>query len=715
MRRRPRAARGRRRRRRGRHARRVGRALRLDESILTGESRPVTRAVGEEVRSGSFAVEGAGAFVVDRGRAGQLRAADRRRGAPVPPSALAARALAEPAAPRARRRDGPARDDLHLRALAARRLAIHDAVTTAVAGIVTLVPEGLILLASLTFAAAALAARAARGARAAAERDRVARLGGRRSAWTRPGRSPQAGLRVVVVRAGERRRPGRAAPRARTLRGELACAQPDARGDRGRVRRARRRSPDEYVPFSSARRWSGAAARRRPRYVLGAPERFPLGPLADVASASRRRDAASSRSATRDGRARARTTARRRACSPLGLVVLAEAAARRTRARRSRSSAPRASSSASSPATRPRRWRRSPRDAGHRRRRAGAADGSRRAASAARRARVGRISPEGKQQLVERLRDEGRYVAMVGDGVNDVPALKAARLAIAQGSGSEMARSVADVVLVSGDFAAVPDDGRAGPQDPPQRPAGREALRDQVGVRRVPRARRRADDDAVSAPAAAPDRSPRRSRSGSPGSSSRSRRASGPWRTDGFLREVARFSLPAGTAAGLGVLSAYLFALNVIQQPLVEARTVALIDARRPRALLRARARGLDAAADVARSGCSAPASSSASWPCSRSSRRATFFELSLVRLLGRSSASSAARASRSPVSRSPDARFVPGAVPALDALASSLMPSARGRRSAQGRRVRRGQAPPRRRAADGSRASRPSSTTRCT
>ena len=69
---------------------------------------------------------------------------------------------------------------------------------------------------------------------------------------------------------------------------------------------------------------------------------------------------------------------------------------------------------------------------------------------------VGRISQEGKQAIVQALRDEGRCAAMVGDGVNDVPALKSSRLAIAQGSGTQMARSVSDLVLINGDFASIP-------------------------------------------------------------------------------------------------------------------------------------------------------------------------------------------------------------------------------------------------------------------
>jgi magnesium-transporting ATPase (P-type) len=49
----------------------------------------------------------------------------------------------------------------------------------------------------------------------------------------------------------------------------------------------------------------------------------------------------------------------------------------------------------------------------------------------------------------------------------------------------------------------------------------------------------------------------------------------GPWRERGFLREVSSFAVPAGVAAGLGVLSGYLLALNVMHLSLVSARTTA--------------------------------------------------------------------------------------------------------------------------------------------
>jgi len=49
----------------------------------------------------------------------------------------------------------------------------------------------------------------------------------------------------------------------------------------------------------------------------------------------------------------------------------------------------------------------------------------------------------------------------------------------------------------------------------------------------------------------------------------------GPWRTDGFLREVGRFAVPAGVAAGLGVTTTYLISLNVFDLGLLQSRTAA--------------------------------------------------------------------------------------------------------------------------------------------
>jgi cation-transporting ATPase E len=67
----------------------------------------------------------------------------------------------------------------------------------------------------------------------------------------------------------------------------------------------------------------------------------------------------------------------------------------------------------------------------------------------------GRITPELKERLVGKLREQGRYVAMTGDGVNDVLALKRSNLAIAMGSGTQAARGVADLILIEDGFSAL--------------------------------------------------------------------------------------------------------------------------------------------------------------------------------------------------------------------------------------------------------------------
>ena len=67
----------------------------------------------------------------------------------------------------------------------------------------------------------------------------------------------------------------------------------------------------------------------------------------------------------------------------------------------------------------------------------------------------GRITPAQKERLVDALRGRGHYVAMIGDGVNDVLSLKKANLGIAMQSGSQAARGVADIVLTEDSFSAL--------------------------------------------------------------------------------------------------------------------------------------------------------------------------------------------------------------------------------------------------------------------
>ena len=68
----------------------------------------------------------------------------------------------------------------------------------------------------------------------------------------------------------------------------------------------------------------------------------------------------------------------------------------------------------------------------------------------------GRVSPIQKKQLVIALKEQGRTVAMTGDGVNDVMALREADCSIAMASGSDAARNVSQLVLLESNFAALP-------------------------------------------------------------------------------------------------------------------------------------------------------------------------------------------------------------------------------------------------------------------
>jgi P-type Cu+ transporter len=86
-------------------------------------------------------------------------------------------------------------------------------------------------------------------------------------------------------------------------------------------------------------------------------------------------------------------------------------------------------------------------------------DNKRTAASVARRLGIDDVEadvlPEDKARIVQRLKSEGRIVAMAGDGVNDAPALSAADVGIAMGTGTDIAIESAGVTLVKGDLLAI--------------------------------------------------------------------------------------------------------------------------------------------------------------------------------------------------------------------------------------------------------------------
>jgi cation-transporting P-type ATPase E len=555
--------------------------LALDEANLTGESELVTRGAGGPVWSGSFAVEGSALFeataVGPDSRAERLTAT--------------ARAFRHPRSPLERANDRlllwlivlavPLAIGLAISVLArAESASVRVQVVTA--GIVNLVPEGLILLISVTAAVSAFKM-AQRGV-LAQQLNAIESLASVDTVCTdKTGTLTEPTLRVVGVV------PARGEDEtsvARELTGYALSAPSrnltlEAIAD-AELADAQVRDVVAQVPFSSGRRWS-ALDLGDERLVLGAPERF-AG--ADPGLAERAREQASA------GR---RVLAIGRTASPLpggdsqpqfpddiqplGLVVLAErlrSNAAETVAFLTAQGVDLKMLSGDAPAT-----------AGAIARDAGvpgsapALDGEalpsepaalRDAVLSA--PAVGRIPPEGKRAVVAALTSAGRYVAMVGDGVNDVPALKEARLAIAQGSGAQMSRSVADLVLVRDDFGVVP--GMVA--------EGRQILRNIQRVARLfitktvftalvglavaiptgvfpllPRQFTIASTITIGIPAFLLALAP----------------SSGPWRPERFLQSVARFAIPAGLAIGIGIIAGYLLARYAFDLSLTRSRTVA--------------------------------------------------------------------------------------------------------------------------------------------
>ena len=549
--------------------------LRLDESILTGESDSVGRDVGQEVRSGSFAVEGAGAYVVTA--VGSESYAERIAGA--------ARAFRHPRSPLER-----ALNRLLLvlvavmvplgllLAFALWRLdvSVDEAVPRSVAAVVSLVPEGLILLTSLTYAVAAL--RMARRGALVQQLNAIESLAAVDVVCLdKTGTLTEGTLRVVELVAAD-------GVDAEELASGLArfAANSPSRNTTLTSIAAAREAPAEpaehHVPFASRRGWSSVTLAGT-TYVLGAPERFPLGALAGRAAA----EAGRGRRVLAFGTATAPSADPDAlepppGLEPLGLVVIAEqlrldAGATVDFFRRQgvelkviSGDAPDTVAAIASdagihagPAL---DGRHLPDDDGELRRLAVEAGV------------VGRISPEGKKRVVEALTASGRYVAMVGDGVNDVPALKAARLAIAQGTGAQIAKSVADLVLVRGDFSAVP--AMVG--------EGRRILRNLQRVAKLFVTKSAFAAFLILSIGLTPLAYPLLPRHltlaaslavGIPGFFLALAPSSGRLPRTSFLRDVGQFAVPAGAAAGLGVLSSYLFSSYVLELDLVEARTVA--------------------------------------------------------------------------------------------------------------------------------------------
>lgn len=435
----------------------VADGLEVDESLLTGESEPVVKAAADQVLSGSFVAAGTGSYRATR----------------VGRQAYAAR-LAEEASRftlvSSELRSGINRilQVIGYLLLPAGALVIYsqlradqpldDAIRGMVAALVPMVPEGLVLLTSIAFAVG------------------VVRLGKRRClvqelpaieglarvdivAADKTGTLTENGMRLAETRVLREGEP------VETVLAALAAADPRPNASLLAVAEAYPGPPGwprrATAPFSSARKWSGASFDGHGAWVLGAPDVLLAGTdpvLADVddltsqglrvlllARSDRAVDAAAGPGEV----------------TPVALVVLEQRVRddaaptlryfeeQQVEVKVISGDSPRAVAAVAGSLQLARA--------------APAADGRelpteqhRLADALEQGGTFGRVTPAQKRDMVTAMQSAGHTVAMTGDGVNDVLALKEADIGVAMGSGSPATRAVAQIVLLDDRFATLP-------------------------------------------------------------------------------------------------------------------------------------------------------------------------------------------------------------------------------------------------------------------
>ena len=444
----------------------ASRGLTLDESLLTGEADGIRKQEGDRVLSGSFAISGSGHYLVDAVRedsyAGRL--AGEARTFRHPPSPLEEEvnrvivACTWALLPLA---------VLLMITFQVRSVDLVEAAQTATAGLITLIPEGLVLLMSVTFAVAAV--------RLANRKTLIQQMSATESLASvdticvdKTGTLTAGELRLVAVAVADGVEPGA----AETALGRFAASA----GDRNRTLEtiaekfpATAGAVSAEVPFSSEWKWSGLALGDG-AYVMGAPDVLAEAGALDLPPGLARKleeETGAGRRVVAFGESSGGLPDDPAATPPpalraLALVVLEEtlrpdAAETIAYIREQDADLKLISGDAAATVTAVAYAVGVPRDAG-------VIEGPDLPDDPEALARVAldktifcRIKPEQKKALVEALVGAGRYVAMIGDGVNDVPALKQARMAVAMGSGAQVTKGVADVVLLEDEFARLPE------------------------------------------------------------------------------------------------------------------------------------------------------------------------------------------------------------------------------------------------------------------